>query len=120
MCYYISSFFLRLFHFLLRVLVLFYLGGQGSTQHTTEVIFLFFLFFLLGELFGGWKANEKIKGSCFLFVCLVSRKWIEKGREREREWKSMEHKFGVQCATEISAAAARTCGSPSYFYTIFF
>ena len=74
---------------------------------------------MLGEL-GGWKANEKIKGSCFLFVCLVSRKWIEKGGEREREWKSMEHKFGVQCATEISAAAARTCGSPSYFYTIFF
>ncbi len=71
---------------------------QGNT-HTRARVFL-----------GVVEGNEKIKGSCFLFVCLVSRKsGIE--RERGESGRVWQRKFGVQCATEISAAAERTCGS---------
>lgn len=64
---------------------------------------------------GCWRQWEN-KRILFL-ICLpcVQEKWDREGREREsgRVW---QRKFGVQCATEISAAAERTCGSLFLYY----
>lgn len=69
-------------------------------------------FFFAGGCWRQWE-NKRI----LFLICLpcVQEKWDRERGEREsgRVW---QRKFGVQCATEISAAAERTCGSLFLYY----
>jgi hypothetical protein len=71
-------------------------------------------FFFLGVVEG----NEKIKGSCFLFVCLVSRKsGIERGeRERVEEYGSASLVYSVPLKFQQQPSALVV----PYFFIIFF
>lgn len=119
-CYYISSFFLRLFHFLLGVLVLFYLGGQGSTQHTTEVIFLFFPFLFVGWTFWGLEGEWENKRILFL-ICLPCVQKVDREGERERE---RVEEYGAQvwctvCHWNFSSSSAHLWFSFLFLHNFF-